>query len=59
VSIIASKQVRAVLRSGRALLQEWPRMPAPVIAERIGRPYSMPPLRKRLALIRPQYVRGP
>jgi hypothetical protein len=51
-------RVRAVLRSGRALLQEWPRMPAPVIAERFGRPYSMPPLRKRLALIRPEYVRG-
>ncbi|MFD8754652.1 IS21 family transposase [Kitasatospora sp. NPDC059577] len=40
----------------RALLQEWPRMPAPVIAERIGWPYSLPPLRKRLALIRPEYV---
>ncbi|MFZ3492244.1 IS21 family transposase [Streptomyces sp. 5.8] len=40
----------------RALLNESPRMPAPVIAERIGWPYSMPPLRKRLALIRPEYV---
>jgi transposase len=40
----------------RALLQEWPRMPAPVIAERIGWPYSLPPLRKRLAVIRPEYV---
>jgi transposase len=40
----------------RALLNEWPRMPAPVIAERIGWPYSSAPLRKRLALIRPQYV---
>jgi transposase len=40
----------------RALLQEWPRMPAPVIAERIGWPYSLPPLRKRLALVRPEYV---
>jgi transposase len=40
----------------RALLQEWPRMPAPVIAEWIGWPYSLPPLRKRLALIRPEYV---
>lgn len=40
----------------RALLNEWPRMPAPVVAERIGWPYSMPPLRKRLALIRPEYV---
>ncbi|KWX05882.1 transposase [Carbonactinospora thermoautotrophica] len=40
----------------RALLKEWPRMPAPVIAERIGWPYSMAPLRKRLALIRPEYL---
>ncbi|MEU9015871.1 hypothetical protein AB0D12_40775 [Streptomyces sp. NPDC048479] len=40
----------------RALLKEWPRMPAPVIAERIGWPYSSAPLRKRLALIRPEYV---
>lgn len=27
-----------------------------MIAERIGRPNSMPPLRKRLAQIRPEYV---
>ncbi|MFJ9552084.1 IS21 family transposase [Streptomyces erythrochromogenes] len=40
----------------RALLNEWPRMPAPVIAERIGWPYSMTPLKKRLARIRPEYV---
>jgi transposase len=40
----------------RALLNEWPRMPAPVIAERIGWPYSSAPLRKRLAVIRPEYV---
>jgi transposase len=40
----------------RALLQEWPMMPAPVVAERIGWPYSSAPLRKRLALIRPEYV---
>jgi transposase len=40
----------------RVLLNEWPRMPAPVIAERIGWPYSLPPLRKRLAVIRPEYV---
>lgn len=40
----------------RVLLNEWPRMPAPVIAERIGWPHSMPPLRKRLAVIRPEYV---
>jgi transposase len=40
----------------RALLAQWPRMPGPVIAERIGWPHSMPPLRKRLAQIRPEYV---
>jgi transposase len=40
----------------RALLAEWPRMPGPVIAERIKWPHSMPPLRKRLAVIRPEYV---
>ncbi len=40
----------------RALLQEWPTMPAPVMAERIGWPYSSAPLRKRLALIRPEYT---
>lgn len=40
----------------RALLKEWPRMPAPVVAERISWPYSMTPLKKRLALIRPEYV---
>jgi transposase len=40
----------------RALLTEWPRMPGPVIAERIKWPHSMPPLRKRLAVIRPEYV---
>jgi transposase len=40
----------------RVLLGEWPRMPVPVIAERIGWPYSLSPLRKRLAQIRPEYV---
>jgi transposase len=40
----------------RALLVDWPRMPGPVIAERIGWPHSMAPLRKRLAIIRPEYV---
>ena len=40
----------------RALLAEWPRMPAPVIAQRIGWPYSMAPLKKLLARIRPEYV---
>jgi len=40
----------------RALLAEWPRMPAPVIAQRISWPYSLSPLKKRLTLIRPEYV---
>jgi len=40
----------------RALLAQWPRMPGPVIAERIRWPHSMAPLRKRLAINRPEYV---
>jgi len=40
----------------RALLKEWPKMPAPVIAQRIGWPYSEGPLKKLLARIRPEYV---
>jgi transposase len=40
----------------RGLLEAWPRMPAPVIADRLGWPYSLGPLKKRLALIRPEYV---
>jgi transposase len=40
----------------RALLKEWPRMPAPIVAERISWPYSMSPLKKRLAVLRPEYV---
>jgi transposase len=40
----------------RALLSEWPKMPAPVIAERIGWPYSSSPLKKKLQRIRPEYV---
>lgn len=40
----------------RALLAQWPRMPGPVIAERIRWPHSISPLRKRLAIIRPEYV---
>ncbi len=40
----------------RALLAEWPKMPAPVIAQKISWPYSMSPLKKRLAAIRPEYV---
>ena len=38
----------------RGLLNEWPTMPAPVIAERIKWPYSMSPLTKKLAEIRPE-----
>jgi len=33
-------------------LVQWPRMPAPVIAARIGWPYSEGPLKKLLARIR-------
>jgi transposase len=42
----------------RALLREWPRMPTPVIAQRIGWPssYSDGPLKKLLARIRPEFV---
>ncbi|MGV9679218.1 IS21 family transposase [Nocardia sp. NPDC003482] len=40
----------------RALLAEFPRMPATVIAERIGWPYTMNPLRIRLREIRPEYA---
>ncbi|EHR53485.1 resolvase family protein [Saccharomonospora marina XMU15] len=40
----------------RALLREWPRMPTPVISQRIGWPYSEGPLKKLLARIRPEYV---
>lgn len=40
----------------RALLKDWPKMPAPVIAVRIGWSYSEGPLKKLLARIRPEYV---
>lgn len=40
----------------RGLLAEYPRMPATVIAERIGWPYTMNPLRVRLREIRPEYA---
>ncbi len=40
----------------RALLKEWPKIPAPEIAQRIGWPYSEGPLKKLLARIRPEYV---
>jgi transposase len=39
----------------RALLREWPTMPAPVVARRIGWPYSEGPLKKMLARVRPEY----
>jgi len=39
----------------RALLREWPTMPAPVIAQRIAWPYSDGPLKKLLTRIRPEY----
>jgi len=40
----------------RALLTQWPRMPCPVVAQRIDWPYSEGPLKKLLARIRPEYV---
>jgi transposase len=40
----------------RALLAEYPRMPATVVAERIRWPYTINPLRVRLREIRPEYV---
>jgi transposase len=42
--------------SVRALLKEWPRMPAPEIARRVGWPHSLSPLKKLLTRIRPEYV---
>jgi len=46
----------AVEPAVRALLVEFPRMPATVIAERIGWPYSMTTLKDRLRQIRPEYL---
>ena len=40
----------------RALLRDWPRMPAPEIARRIGWPHSISPLKRLLTRIRPEYV---
>jgi transposase len=40
----------------RVLLHEAARMSAPEIASRIGWSYSMSPLKRRLTLIRPQYL---
>lgn len=43
-------------RQIRALLAEWPKMPATVIAERIGWRYSLTTLKDRVRVIRPEYV---
>ena len=40
----------------RAVLAEFPRMPAPVLAERIGWPHSLTPLKRLLQRIRPEYA---
>lgn len=40
----------------RELLAQFPRMPAPVIAERIKWPYSLTTLKDRVRQIRPEYV---
>lgn len=40
----------------RQLLTEFPRMPATVIAERIGWEYSMTTLKDRIRTIRPEYA---
>jgi len=40
----------------RAVLAEFPRMPATVIAQRIGWQYSMTTLKDRVRAIRPEYV---
>jgi transposase len=40
----------------RALLAQFPRMPATVIAERISWPYSLTTLKDRVRQIRPEYV---
>ncbi|WP_293003838.1 IS21 family transposase [Mycobacterium sp.] len=50
-SVVTDYEVRI-----RGLLLEYPRMPATVIAERIGWPYTMNPLRVRLREIRPEYA---
>ena len=40
----------------RVLLKDWPRMPAPEIARRVGWPHSLSPLKKLLTRIRPEYA---
>lgn len=39
----------------RALLASFPKMPATVIAQRIGWPYSLSPLKVKVAMLRPEY----
>ena len=46
----------AVEPAVRALLAEHPRMPATVIAERIGWPHSMTTLKDRIRQVRPEYL---
>ena len=48
--------VDAVEPQIRALLTEWPTMPATVIAERVGWERSLTVLKDRVRLLRPQYV---
>lgn len=48
--------VDAVEPQIRALLAEWPTMPATVIAERIGWERSLTVLKDRVRLLRPQYL---
>jgi hypothetical protein len=49
-------KVDAVEPAVRALLAQFPRMPATVIAERINWPYSLTTLKDRVRQIRPEYV---
>ncbi|WP_109536010.1 IS21 family transposase [Mycobacteroides abscessus] len=51
-----AKLADAVEPQVRALLAEWPKMPATVIAERIGWQYSMTTLKDRIRVIRPEYA---
>ena len=48
--------VDAVELQVRALLAQWPTMPATVIAERIGSQRSLTVLRDRVRHLRPQYL---
>ncbi len=58
---ISRTAVRAALAGGaeaqdRALLAEFPRMPATVIAQRIGWQHSLTTLKDRVRAIRPEHV---